>query len=184
MSNAPAILRVKADILIAAVESLQLALVVLAGNAQQEVREVDAGLAAEEYEIAVQLGDRIGIDLIVVELAAHLDGVSSDDFGEVVAPLKGVVDLLQLVGVGSDREVIEIDAFHSFGLGRQRNDAGRVRAHHEALGRQADADAAHRLAEIRGVAHEAEVEFVDGGGAERLGIAQAKAVARVRNSGR
>src|ERR1700722_17141454 len=39
---APAILRVEADILIAAIESLQLALVVLARNAEQEVREIDS----------------------------------------------------------------------------------------------------------------------------------------------
>ncbi len=64
-------MREKAGILIAAVESLQLALVVLARNAEQEVREVDAGFAAEENEVAIQLGDRIGIDLIVVKLGAH-----------------------------------------------------------------------------------------------------------------
>ena len=71
LPHAPAILRVKPGIFIAAVEGLKLALVVLARNAQQEVREVDAGLAAEEDEVAVQLGDRIGVDLIVVELRAR-----------------------------------------------------------------------------------------------------------------
>ena len=142
--HAPAILRVQAGILVAAVERLKLALVVLARNAQQEVREVDAGLAAEEDEIAVQLGDRIGIDLIVVELAAHFDRVRSHDLGKTIAPLKGIVDLLQLVGVGPDGEVIEIDAFHALGFGRQRDDARRIRAHHESLRREAGADAANR----------------------------------------
>src|SRR5580658_3508328 len=118
LGHSPAILRIDAGILIAAVEGLQLTLVVLARNAEQEVREIDTGLAAEEEEIAVQLGDRIGIDLIVVKLATQRDGVGSHYFGKVVAPLEGVVHLLQLVGIGADREVVEIDAFHAFCFGR------------------------------------------------------------------
>ena len=92
-------------------------MVVLAWNAKQEVREVDAGFAAEECEVAIQLGDRIGVDLIVVELSARSEGVSSHDFRKVIAPLKGVVDLLQLVGIGADREIVEIDALHALGFG-------------------------------------------------------------------
>ena len=72
LSDAPAILRVEAGIFVASIERLQLALVVLAGNAQQEIGEVDAGFASEEDEIAVQLGDGIGVHLIVVELAADI----------------------------------------------------------------------------------------------------------------
>ena len=124
--HAPAILREKAGVFIAAVESLELALVVLARNAEQEIREIDARRAAEEDEIAVQLGDRIGVHLVVVKLRAHVDGVCSDNFRKIIAPLKCIIHLLQLVGVGPDREVIEIDAFHAFRFGRQRNDAWRV----------------------------------------------------------
>ena len=96
----------------------------MAGNTQQEIRKIDAGLAAEEYKVAIQLGDGIGIDLIVVELRTELEGMRSQDFRKVVAHLKGVVDLPQLVGIRPDGEVVEIDAFDSFGFWRQRDDAG------------------------------------------------------------
>ena len=55
-------------------------MVVLAGNTQQEICEVGAGLGPEKQEAAVELSDRIDVDLIVVELAAGFDGVSSEDF--------------------------------------------------------------------------------------------------------
>src|SRR5208282_3194921 len=55
--NAPAILRVEADVFIAAVEGLQLALIVLRGVAKQEIREVRAGFGAEEKKAAVELRD-------------------------------------------------------------------------------------------------------------------------------
>src|ERR1039458_1069904 len=60
---APSILRVESYVFVAAVEGLKLALVVLARNSQQEVREVNAGLASVEYEVAIQLGDRIDIEI-------------------------------------------------------------------------------------------------------------------------
>ncbi len=116
--QAPTILAVDPHILIAAIERLKLALVVLARNSQQEIREVHACLAAEENEIAIQLSDRIGVHLIVVEFSTHHDGVRPHNFRKVIAPLKSVVDLLQLVGVGTDREIIEVDIFHALGLRR------------------------------------------------------------------
>jgi hypothetical protein len=53
----PAILREDADIFIARIEGIELALVVLAGHADEEVGEVDAGLLSGEDEAAVELRD-------------------------------------------------------------------------------------------------------------------------------
>jgi hypothetical protein len=53
----PAILRERADIFVARVEGVELALVVLAGHADEEVGEVDAGFCSGEDEAAVELGD-------------------------------------------------------------------------------------------------------------------------------
>ncbi len=167
-------MRIEAGVLVAAIERLKLALVVLARNSQQEVREVRAGLASEEKKAAIELSDGIDVDLIVVKLAADFDGVGSDHFGKVVEPLKGVADLVQLVGIGSDREAVETDALDSFGLGRQRHDSRSSLAHFEALGGQADAHSADWFAEVIRIAHVAEVEFVHGGRAERFGVAQAE----------
>ena len=81
-------------------------------------------------------------------------------------------DLIQLVGIRSDREAVEADAFDSFGFRRERHDARSSRAYFETLRGQADAHSAHRFAQVIGVAQVAEVEFVHGGRAERFGVAQ------------
>ena len=176
--HAPAILPIEAHIFIAAVKRLQLALVVLAGNSQQEIRKVGAGLAAEEKKAAVELRDGVDVDLIVVEFAAHFDGVGSDHFGKIVEPLKGVADLLQLVGVGADGEAVEADAFHSLGFRRQRHDSRSSRPTTNPCDARLTPTPPDWLAEVVRVAHVAEVEFVHGGRAERLGIAQGQAIAR------
>ena len=57
-------------------------------------------------------------------------------------------------------------------LGSSGDDAGRAVRVLEALRDQAYAETAHRLAEIGVIAHVAEVEFIDHGGMEGLGMAQ------------
>ena len=69
-------------------------------------------------------------------------------------------------------------------LGDKRNDARRILTHHESLRRQADANAADRLAQVRRVAHEAEVEFVDGRRTDGLGIAQRNQLRAAQDSAR
>ena len=75
----------------------------------------------------------MSIDLVVMEFPAGLDGVRADNFGKIVEPLEGVVALPQLVGIGSDREVVEDDALQTLSLRRERNDARSVRPDLETL---------------------------------------------------
>ncbi len=146
MGYAPAVLRVEADVFVAAVKRLQLALVILAGNSQQKIREIGARLRAKEEKAAVELGDRVDVDLIVMEFAAHFDRVGSDHFRKIVEHLKRVAGLAQLIGVGADREAVEADAFHSLGFWRQRNNSKSSRADFKSLRCQADAHSSNGLA--------------------------------------
>ena len=123
----PTVLRVEAKIFVASVKGLELALVVLAGSAEQEVDEIEPVSAPEEQKTAVELSDGVSIDLVVVEFPAGLDGVRADHFGKIVEPLEGVVDLPQLVGVGSDGVVVEDDVLQTLSLRRERHDARSVR---------------------------------------------------------
>ena len=157
----PAVLREDAHIFVAVIERVELALVVLAGHADQKVREVDAGLLAGEDEAAVELRDGSGIDLIGMELAAELHGVIAEHLREAVRCLIGVVDLDELICRGSGRIGIEVEIFDALPLGIESHDAvGSIRVH-ESLRSQADAKAADGLAEVGVVAHEAQVELVD-----------------------
>ena len=94
MSCSPAILSIEACIFVSPVKRLKLALVVLAWDSQKKIRVVRARLRAKEQEAAIKLSNGIDVDLIVVELAAHLEGVRSDYFGKIVQPLKSIADLL------------------------------------------------------------------------------------------
>src|SRR5271156_4309977 len=105
----PTILRVKTHVLVAAVERLKLALIVLAGNSEQEVGEVQSRLRSEKQEAAIKLSGGIDVDLIVMEFAAYFDGMSSCDFGKVVEDLKSVVELLQLICVA---QITEAEFIH------------------------------------------------------------------------
>ncbi len=68
----PTVLREEADVFVAAVKSLQLALVVLAGRSQKEVREIRTGFRTKEKKAAIELRDGIDVDLIVVKFTAAL----------------------------------------------------------------------------------------------------------------
>ena len=131
--HAPAVLRVDARIFVAAVERPEIVLRVLARNAQQEIREVEAGFGPVEVKAAVQIGERIGVDLVVLQLGADFDRVISQHFGKIVAQLEVVVDLVEPVGIGPDGEVIEDDVFHALALRRQRDNAQRPRPGYKAL---------------------------------------------------
>src|SRR5208282_5706003 len=132
-SDTPAILPIQADIFIASVERLKLALVVLRGSAQQEIGEIQTRLAAEEKEVAVKLSNRKSIHLIVMEFSPNLDRVFSQHLREIVEPLKSIVHLLEFVRVGPNREAVEVNVLDALGLGRQRNDSRCARPHFETL---------------------------------------------------
>jgi len=87
-------LREDADVFIPAVKGVELALVVLAGDAEEKIGEIRTGFAASEEEITVELRDGVGVDFVVMELDAEPQRVIVEDFGEVVEPLIGIIDLL------------------------------------------------------------------------------------------
>ena len=168
----PTVLRVKAEIFVASVKGLELALVVLGGSAEQEVGEIGSGLAAEKKEAAVELSNGMSVDLVVVKFAADLNGMSARDFGKVVEPLVSVVGLLQFIRVGSDGVVIEDDVLHALRLRRERHDAWSIGSDLETLRCQADTESALRTAQIVGIAQVTEAEFVDRSPTQRPGVAQ------------
>ncbi len=80
--NVPAILREQADVFISRIKRVELALVVLARHANQEVGKIDAGFRSGENKAAVELRDGVGIDLVGMKLAAELDGVIAQHLRE------------------------------------------------------------------------------------------------------
>ena len=149
-------------------------MIVLAWNSQQEVGKVQPGLGSEEEEASVKLSDGIDIYLVVMEFAACLDGVSSQHFGEVVEQLISVVELLQLICIGSECKTVKADALDSFGFRRERHDAWSSRANGETLGRQAYADSSLWFAQVIGVAQIAEAQFVHRSRAHCFCVAEAE----------
>src|ERR1700722_9472301 len=120
----PTVLGEDAGVLVAAVKRVELALVVLTGNSEQVVGEIEAGLAAGEQKVAVELGDGIYVDLVVMKFTADFDGVASDNFGKIIEHLKCIVGLFEFVGVGAGGEVIENQILHALVLRSQRHDGG------------------------------------------------------------
>lgn len=103
--------------------------------------------------------------------APRCDGVSSRHFGKIVAQLEAVINLVEAVGVGSDREIIEENVFYAL-ISGQRDNAQRPWSGYKALRGQADTQPANRLAEIVCVAPITEPKFIDGAGSKRLRVAQ------------
>ncbi|MGC2389114.1 MAG: hypothetical protein WA621_06930 [Candidatus Acidiferrum sp.] len=99
--------------------------------------------------------------MIVVKLSAEFKSVSSDDFGEIVEPLKRVADLMQFVGICSNREAVEANALDAFRFWRERDDSRGAWTDLEALGSKADADSTDRFAEVIRIAEIAEAKLVD-----------------------
>src|SRR3984885_9562592 len=131
--DAPAILRVQANVFVAAVKRLQLALIVLAGNPEQKIGEVQARFGAKEEEAAIELRDGIDVHWIVVGFAAKFQRVPANLFGKIVEPLKRIFNLIQLVRIGADRVAVESNALDAFGFRRQRHDSGGSRTNLEPL---------------------------------------------------
>ena len=71
--HAPAVFRVDARVLVPAIEGSELVLSVDARNADDEIREVEAGLLPGNVKAAIQIGERIRVDLVVFELSPHFD---------------------------------------------------------------------------------------------------------------
>ena len=71
----PAVLGKDAEVFISRIKRVQLALVVLARHANQEVGKVHASLLPGEDKIAVELRDRHGVDLIGMKFRPELHSV-------------------------------------------------------------------------------------------------------------
>ena len=76
----PTVLGEQACIFVARVERIELALVVLARHANQEIRKIHAGFRATEDEAPVKLRDGMGIHLVGVNFSPKLDGVRAQHF--------------------------------------------------------------------------------------------------------
>ena len=96
----------------------------------------------------------------------------AEHFGNCISDLVRVVDLNELVGRGAGGVSIEVEVLDPFSLRIESHDAGCAIGILEALRREAYAETAHGLPQIRVVAHVAEVQLVDHGGMEGLGKAQ------------
>ena len=156
----PAILSEESNVFVADVEGTGVTLLVSTGDAKQKISKVGACLRALEDERTVV--DRIGfdIDLIEMEAAAELEGMVANHAGEIVAPLKGIVDLPLSGDIDTDGEVVEGNVLNTFNARVEGNNAEGVRTLHKALRGQAWPDAAHRLADNIEIPHIAEVRLV------------------------
>ena len=168
----PAILRKRANIFVASIERIELALVELAGHANQEVREVDSRLCSGKNKVAVELRDGVCVDLIEMKIAAELHRVIAHHLGQRIGDLIGVVDLDQLVRGRADGVGVEIDILDTLPFGIESNDAIRAVGIDKTLRCKADIATADRLAKIGIVTHVAQVKFVDRHGVETFCVAQ------------
>src|SRR5277367_1217512 len=135
-------------------------MVVLAGHADQEVGEVHAGFCSGEDKVAIELGDRMGVDFVRVKFTAKLDRVIAQHFGEDVGDLKGVVGLNELVCSSSGGEAVEVEVLDTLPLGIESDNAWRPVSIGKALRNQANVPTAYWLAEVGEVAQVAEVELI------------------------
>ncbi len=147
--SVPAILREETDVFVPRVKGVELALVVLARHADQEIGEVDAGFRSGENEAAIELGDGVSIDLVGMELPAKLHRVIAQHLGNRIGDLIGVVDLNELVGRGAGGVSVEVEVLDALSLGIESNDAGGSVGILEALRGQAYAETAHGLTQVR-----------------------------------
>ena len=129
----PTILREQSQILITRVEGVELALVVLAGHADKEVGEIDAGFLSGEDEASVKLSDRVGIHLVHMKLTAELDRVVAQHLGKGVGDLVRIVRLNELIGGRAGREAVEVEVLDALPFGVERHDAGSAVRVREAL---------------------------------------------------
>ena len=120
----PAILGEQANVFVSGKKGIELALVVLAGHAHQEVGEVDAGFLSRENETAIELGDRVGIDLVGMKLTAKLHGVIAQHLGKCIGDLIRIVDLNELIGRCASGVSVEVEVLDALAFGIESDDAG------------------------------------------------------------
>ena len=147
-------------------------MVILAGNPEQEIGEVRAGFSSEEEKAAVELRNGVDVHLIVVKLAAELQRVRADHFRKIIEPLKGVADLIQLVGIRPDSKAVEPTLSTPSVFGESGTIPGVPGPTSKPCEARLTPNSADRFAQVVGVAQIAEVEFVHGGRADAFCVAQ------------
>jgi hypothetical protein len=125
--GAPAILRKQSVVLGAGVKDLRAGLGEAVRCADEEVGEVNAGLAAGESILTVFCCEIALVDLVIVELPTELQRVRTDHLGEGVQPLEGVVVLPRADLRHTDRKVVKGDVWYAFQGWLYRTDASGVR---------------------------------------------------------
>ncbi len=95
----------------------------MVGSANQEIREVDARLASVKDKLSV-LGVKVPlVDLVIVKLASKFKAVRSDHLGEIIQPLKTIVELVDGIDRNSQAEIVETEVGYTFGSGIDRRNA-------------------------------------------------------------
>src|ERR1700760_1114388 len=149
----PAILGEQAHILVAGKKRVQLALVVLAGHSDQEIREVHSGFCSGKNKTAIELSDRVSIPLGGMKLCSELHVVVANHFGKRFGGLVGVVHLQQLVRRSAGRETVEVQVLYTLSSRIESHNTGRAVGIRKPLGYQAYILAANSLPEIGVIAH-------------------------------
>ena len=117
LDDAPAILRETRGVLVAAVVSLRVGLIVIAGDADQKVREVRAGFGPEKKKRSIEGGIGIDVDLFVARLKPALNVWVPSTFEKLSFSRKRVVGLLQVRDRRAHDEGIEDDVLHALNRG-------------------------------------------------------------------
>lgn len=95
---------------------LGVALGVDAGDAEQIVGEVGAGLGALEHERSVVGGVWRDVDLVEVDVPAELQEVAAEYLGVSIRDLESIVGLTHASDVDADGEVVEGDVLDPLDL--------------------------------------------------------------------
>src|SRR5258708_1841703 len=134
----------------------RIGLIVITGDAKQEVREVRAGFRTGEQERSVERSVWIHVDLFDAGLNTGLDGVAAEHSGKVVASRERIVCLCEVGDWSSENKGMEADVLNPFDLGREHRDTSRSRPGHKTLRRQAGPYPARRPPHVIGASHVAE----------------------------
>ena len=154
------------------VVGLGIGLIVIAGDADEEIGKIRTGFRTGEEKRAVESGVRVDVDLLEAQLNAGFQRMRADHLGEIIGPAVGVVGLGQVGNGSPDHKRIENHVLHAFDRRSQRHDARSTRARHESLRGEARTYTARRLSHVIGVAHVAEAKLIHSRRAEDLRIAE------------
>ena len=168
---------------ISGIERIELALIVLAWNADQKIRKIISGLTPSKNEVAVELSNGLSIHLIKMQVTAKLHRMISSNSGDRLGQFVGVVCLFQFVRSRADRIAVEHDVLDALPSRIERHDTRRALRRDKALGGETDAGAAQGLAQIVVIANVAQVKLVDRVWAQNLCVSDRKELSAAGREG-